>query len=88
MIYKLTSLKWWFTGVDPVKQFGMLPTMIWAVPILCALIYFFPFEFFGVKRMWNCVPLTWFIQCCPPVVLLVGFCIAVWHFVFHNRLPW
>lgn len=84
MFYKLTSLKWWFTGVNPAHQFGWLPTLVWLTPVVCAFLYFAPWEYIGVRRINGFVPFTWFVECLPPSVLVFIFTALVWHFILHN----
>lgn len=86
MIAKLTSLQWWFSGVNPFRALGVFPTLVWLVPCVCILVYFTPWEYIGVKRYSGFVPFTWFVECCPPALLAFVFFVAIDHFILHNKI--
>jgi hypothetical protein len=86
MASKLTSLHWWFSGVNPFKSLGVFPTLVWLIPSVCFVVYFIPWEYVGVKRINGYAPLTWFIQCCPPALLALSFFMAIDHFILHNKI--
>lgn len=86
MTEKLTSLHWWFSGVNPFRVLGVFPTLVWLIPSVCILVYFMPWEYIGLKRTNGYVPFTWFVECCPPALLAVLFFVAIDHFILHNKI--